>query len=134
MANRISASLRILGPDIKPLEISALLGIEPDQSHEGGAPNLGRGGQEFGRFSEGLWALSSRVPDTAPVETHVRDLLSRLSNREARVLDLARLGYRIDVLIGVFVDSGNAGFVLSSETLRELGKLTIDLDFDLYLV
>jgi Domain of unknown function (DUF4279) len=121
-----------MGKDLDPEEISQLLGMSPDVAHKRGDPNWGKQGRRYSDFSEGLWSLKSALSrDQLPAE-HIKDITDKLAGREEVLEILRQRGYRIDIFIGIFGADGNSGFDLPANISGVVGRLGINLEFDLY--
>lgn len=104
---RFSVSFRIMGDDLDPVKITAVLGLEPHEAHRRGEMRSGKPNKVLEPYSEGLWALKSGVGQTASIEKHLGELLDKLLTRHAHINKLRELGYDMDFFIGVFGDAGN---------------------------
>jgi Domain of unknown function (DUF4279) len=71
-----SATLRIFGETLDPEYISGLLGCSPTRSHKKG-DIVGTRSRATRR--EGAWLLESRLPETAPLDEQILDVLERVS-------------------------------------------------------
>lgn len=129
---RIKLSFRVMGRELDPDEVSAALRLQPAECHRRDDPHLGKGGRRYGTFREGLWMLKSNAAPEANLEAHLRDVLQRLSGREAILRQFRENGLRMDVFVGVFGITCSRGFSLSPELARSLGELGLMIGFDLY--
>ena len=111
---RSRAALRLFGEDLRPEEITALLGASPTSSHLRGEPDERR--RDARVWPIGGWVLEA--DDSAPADPVVWQSLA------------AR--FRIDMFCGWFMDELNEGVSLSAATLRSLGGRGILLDMDIY--
>lgn len=128
----VEVGLRIMGHDLEPKKVSRLLGLEPTVSHKRGDDRIGKSGERYSEYSEGLWAWRPSVSESEPLAEHVRALVDVLEPKAAPLRRLRKLDLRMDVFIGLFGPDSNFGFALSPELLERLGRLGIDLDFDVY--
>jgi len=123
------ATLRIIGDDLQPAEVTALLGAPPSMSTTRGQVNdLGRGPPVW---RTGSWRLEA--PDAAPAnpDGQVAEILDELTPDLAVWRALAAR-YRVEMFCGWFMGETNEGVTLSADTLRALGERGIRLDIDLY--
>lgn len=121
-----------MGKNLDPDDVSRRLALVPGDSHRSGDPHLGKAGRRYADFSEGLWALSSSLVETASLEEHLGDIISRVGPKSDVLRELRLLGFRTDVFVGVFGQGGNSGFSISSATLAALGELGLTLEVDIY--
>lgn len=124
--------LRIMGHDLDPLEISRLLELEPTAFHARGDQRTGASGKRYSQYTEGLWAWAPGVDESEPVAEHLRMLVDVLERKATLLQRLRKLGLRMDIFIGLFGPDSNFGVSLSADLLERLGRLGVDLDFDIY--
>lgn len=129
---KITASFRVMGAQLDPDEVSALLEIKPDLCHRRGDPHFGKGGRQYSDFSEGLWSFRSDSATCGDVESHVEDITKRLNGRGDSIRRLLAAGLRAEIFIGVIGIVGNYGFSLRSDIVKAIGELGLEIDFDLY--
>jgi hypothetical protein len=128
---RFKISLRIMRSELDPDFITELVGVQPDEAHRRGDVHKTRSGVICSPFSEGLWVKESPL-DGGSLEEMVVSLLSLFQERTTVFQELQRMGFRLDIFIGAFMESETAGFSLSSVLLKQLANLGVTLDFDLY--
>jgi hypothetical protein len=128
----ITASLRIVGNDLEPDEISQQLGLRPDQSHRRGDSRVGKSGARYAPYSNGLWSFRSRAKPTDDLETHLMSLCDELQPLADVLDDLRTRGLELDVFAGVFGLDGNAVLRIGAATLSRLGQLGLELALDVY--
>lgn len=121
-----------MGHDLEPEEVSRLLGMEPTASHRRGDDRVGRPGERYSEYSEGLWAWRPGVSESEPLAVHLLAVVDVLEPKTATLQRLRKMGLRMDVFIGLFGPDTNFGFALSRELLGRVGRLGIDLEFDVY--
>lgn len=128
---RIRASLRIMGKDLDPQEVSALLKLEPDEAHKRGDP---RPGAKKGHspYSEGLWCRHSRRDESATVAQHISALLEDTAGQGRELASLRAKGFELDLFIGVMIDGGNSDFQLPPALMERLAEFGLELAFDVY--
>jgi hypothetical protein len=129
---KISASFRVMGPTVDPVVVSEVLGLEPHKSHKAGSIRVDVIDRVYPPFKEGLWLISSTVPEDASLNEHLEDLLSHIQKSKVQIWKLKDLGYRIDLFIGLFGTGGNSGTSISSSNIQTIANLNIDIDFDIY--
>lgn len=128
--NRAAATLRIVGDDLIPSEVSALLGAEPTLAREKGSEWLTPIGKTR-IATTGQWHL--HVADTEPgnLDAQVAELLEKL-NSDLSVWGKLGARFEIDLFCGWFMRGGNEGIAISPHTLKILGERGIMLGIDLY--
>ncbi|MDJ0922839.1 MAG: DUF4279 domain-containing protein [Henriciella sp.] len=124
------ASLRILGDDLDPDEVTALLGKSPDVgARRGEALKLPSGSERAART--GRWSVKVARKTPGDLEAQIATLLSGTTND----LDVWReltAKYSVDLFCGLFMDEGNEGLAISPGTLKLLGERGIALALDIY--
>lgn len=128
----LSASVRIGGLDLDPDEISALLGLAADKAHRRGDPRISSTGRRCSDFSAGLWRITAAAHSSAPLASHLEDLLRRLKGRAEAIQELKSRGFELDIFVGITGPSGKFGIELDHSTMRSIGNLGLDLIFDVY--
>jgi hypothetical protein len=126
---RALATLRIIGDELVPDEITAALGCEPTRSHARGETLTCRGVTTTAR--SGMWSLAAEETTPADVDSQVSSILGRLTSDETTWSRLST-SYCIDLFCGWFVERLNEGVTLKPETMLALGRRGILLDVDLY--
>lgn len=124
--DRSKVSLRILGDELDPEEITELLKVSPTECCKKGDVIAGK----YKRRT-GCWSLESHLPDDIDVEDKVMHLLSQVTNDES-TWKLLNSKYQIDLFCGLFLETDNRGIELSVETIRKLSSLGIKIGFDIY--
>lgn len=127
------ATLRIIGDDLEPDEITRILGTRPTKSRAKGkvwvTANTDR---EFSaKAHRGQWHLETSVREPADLDGQVQELLGALTQDLEVWAALARR-FRVDLFCGLFMKSTNEGATLSPETLAALGNRGIKLSLDVY--
>lgn len=126
--SKTTATLRICGEDLKPEEITRLVGTEPTGAWEKGAP-----GYKGSPRPQGMWMLESSVVQSASMEAHLAELLSKTSSSKEIWQDLCSR-FECDLFVGAWMDSDNAVFSLPPRLLEQIGQRGLMLVADLYFV
>lgn len=128
---RSVATLRIMGDELVPEEISRLLGAEPTLGHEKGhqAPS-GPSGRIVPRNS-GTWHLRAKETKPENLDSQVSELLGLVTS-DLSVWSSIAARFRVDLFCGWFMGSGNEGVAISAETMVALGQRGIQLSIDIY--
>ncbi len=130
-------SLVVLSDELRPQQITAALGLQPDEwalrgeleSHPPGRWKRSR------PHPHHTWKLASRLPESAEPEAHLADVLDRLGSAADRVADL-KSDLRIhSVRLWLFlqIDNENPGIGLDATLLSRLAELGTGLDIDVYV-
>jgi len=128
---RSVATLRIMGDELVPDEISKLLSAVPTEAHRKGHQfPSGPSGRIVTRNS-GMWRLSATETEPEDLDGQVSELLGQVTSDLSVWSDLATR-FRIDLFCGWFMGSGNEGVAISPETMLALGKRSILLSLDIY--
>lgn len=124
------ASLRITSQSKSAAEITKLLRTEPSEAYEKGA-SLSRTNPQSPARQESLWVLESGLHESQPLEAHITKLLSFIERNLSVLKDLL-LDCEIDLFCGFSSSNGQGGFVLTSDLLKRITVLPIDIVLDLY--
>ncbi|MFG6110513.1 DUF4279 domain-containing protein [Stenotrophomonas nematodicola] len=129
---RYRISLRITHPNIRSIEISSRLGLEPDFSYTAGDRRLTPKGNEIGGIrKESFWCHELRSDDLT-FELAISNLSQQLAKSKGFLDSLSSTGGHLEYFIGWF-SAENSGFVLEGGLLRLLADLRISLAFDVYV-
>ena len=125
------ATLRIMGDDLDPTEITKALGCEPTEGQRKGDVLVGRdtGIERIAKF--GKWHLDASDQEPEDLDGQISELLRRLTP-SLDVWKFLGTRYRIDLFCGLFMQQTNEGLVLSPESLKALGERGIELGLDIY--
>lgn len=124
------ATLRIVGDDLIPSEISMLLGAEPTISREKGKEWLTPRGDRRIAIT-GQWHLHASDAEPENINAQVAELLGKLTP-ELSVWNKLSAHFEIDLFCGWFMQESNEGVEISPLTLKNLGERGIMLGIDLY--
>jgi Domain of unknown function (DUF4279) len=131
--DRCKVSLRIVGDDLDPDQISSLLKCEPSSKTRKGeiVADDGEGRQRISPL--GSWRLESAESEQVDLEEQVLKLLSRVIE-DPEVWQRLTTQYKVDLFCGVFLNEGswNRGFSLSPAVLKELAERNLEIGFDIY--
>ena len=124
------ATLRVVGDDLKPAELTELLGVTPSTSYlKGDVLTSKRGATRAA--PTGYWSLEAEDSSPADLDLQVAHLLARLPEEEA-VWSRLNERFEIDLFCGWFMQAWNEGTSLQAATLSALAKRGIDLTIDLW--
>jgi hypothetical protein len=124
-------SLRISGESLIPTEITHLLGASPTFSHAKGDSIRVNDGTSARIARFGMWLLS--VNDRSPenLEGQLRELFEQLTDN-LNVWRQIQKDYSADLLCGLFMQSSNEGFSISTGAMRMIADRGLTIGFDLY--
>lgn len=127
--DRTKVCLRIFGDKLNPEEITKHLGIEPTTSYTKG--EIIRGNKSNRQTKTGRWSLNSKLDDHIDLEEKIRDIIKPILANES-YWETVTTECEVDLFCGLFLEAENRGFDLSSEIIGELGRLSINISFDIY--
>jgi hypothetical protein len=125
-----AGSLRIMSRTITAGEVSARLGLNPDDRFERGSLCSPRNPASQRRESS-VWILKSGLGSDRWPEEHVAALVERL-NGKSETLSLLAAECEMELFLGFGSDDGQGGCVLPARLLKEVGLLGLDVVLDLY--
>lgn len=129
--SKTKASLRVIGDDLIPDEISKFLCCEPSTKMIKGEPFSWnrQGNPRIAR--SGMWRIEAveRIP--GDLDSQIAELLKRVTD-ELDVWNALKQKYTLDLFCGLFMESSMEGISLSSKSLLALGERGIEISFDMY--
>ncbi|WP_428240756.1 DUF4279 domain-containing protein [Gynuella sp.] len=129
--SRSRVSLRIIGDELVPDEVSALLGCDPTTKKVKGQPFAWTKQSKPRIAKSGMWRLKATDRSPGNLDEQIAELLA-LVTRNIDVWTSLREKYSIDLFCGLFMESAMEGISISSESLLALGRRGIEIDFDMY--
>ena len=126
-----AASLRIMGDDLDPLEITLLLGHEPSSAERKGQEIVGKSTGRVREARTGSWRLEARARAPGDLDAQIGEILSKLSSDLGIWQKLAER-FRMDLFCGLFLSGGTGGEVVSAKSMAALGSRGIELGLDIY--
>lgn len=131
--SRALATLRVIGSDLNPEEISSLLGGSPTRAHRKGDDLRKRKSPDapVRSATAGLWAVEAQLAMPSDVNRQIADLLNELTD-DLLVWKGLATRYRLSVYCAWFMEEGNEGEEISAETLLKLSARGISLHLDIY--
>ncbi len=125
-----AASLRIVGDDLVPDEITDILGFPPTIGRKKGDKRQGKNTKKIYTAPTGIWNLSS-PRGSGDLESHIRWLFEVIPS-DVEIWKSLACRFELDLFCGLFLDDWNRSVLLDSPTLLFLGERGIDLTFDIY--
>jgi Domain of unknown function (DUF4279) len=120
-----SASLRIMGL-FKPASITAVLGLTPSHVHRKGDLNILKK-----PYPHDMWSLGSGLDKISPLNDHLVRISMQLHGKHDALRSL-KDNATIDLFCGLTCME-QAGFGLTSEALKLITDLEINIEFSLVL-
>lgn len=129
--HRAVATLRIVGPDLDPDQITTLLGGTPTRTERKGQEISNADGRppRIARF--GQWRIEAPAAQPGDINVQVNKLLEGLTKDVAVWRNLSSQ-FKVDIFCGWFMNKTNEGEDISPETLLALGERGISLALDIY--
>ncbi|MEO3680122.1 DUF4279 domain-containing protein [Rheinheimera sp. FR7-31] len=129
--SKTKMSLRIIGDDLVPDEVSLLLVCRPTREMIKGKPFSWKkdGNQRLAK--SGMWRLEANDQIPGDLDAQVFELLDQLTDNLDTWAVLSEK-YKLDMFCGLFMESGMEGISLSAKSLLALGQRGIEIGFDMY--
>jgi hypothetical protein len=125
------ASLRIIGDDLYPDEITSLLRCAPTESQSKGDEIVGKKSGRSRIAAFGFWSLKAPAQEPGDLNAQVTWLLTATTG-DLDVWRSIAARYKVDLFCGLFMDQWNDGESISAASLLALGSRHIHLDLDIY--
>jgi hypothetical protein len=128
---RSAATLRIVGDDLIPAEVSSLLGCASTTAQKKGEVLIGKktGTERIARI--GMWRLQSTDREPENLDGQIEEILDKVTGDIETWKALTRR-FRVDLFCGLFMCGGNEGLAISPSALFALGQRGIELALDVY--
>lgn len=129
--SRAKATLRVIGDDLDPTEISRLLGCTPTDSHRKG-DNINKPEATRTRAARsGLWALETKECSPSDIDAQFQSLLACVTD-DLSVWSALAKHYKLDIICAWFMEEGNEGEDISAKTVQALSERKIALSIDIW--
>jgi hypothetical protein len=128
--NKLYVSFILKGKYLYPQVVTDLLGIEPSKSFARG--DLRSGNR---KWPHGYWALeSSKYVESIDITNHLAWLMNKLEPVESKLIKLLVENPSFVAKISCFwiMSSDHENFTLGEELLARVGRLKLNIDFDIY--
>ena len=129
---RHRVNIKITSKVFSAEEITNILGLKPSKSDGKGTPLSNR--NPYGKLRNmSCWILESDLENANYLEEHVEHLISIIESKSEEFIFLSR-DCRIEICCGIFVEEEDqqGTFSLSSQTLKRLVKIPLDIIATLY--
>jgi Domain of unknown function (DUF4279) len=129
--NHAVATLRIVGENLDPDEVTTMLGHPPTKAHrkEEVAAAQKAGATLASRYSS--WRLEATATEPEDLAAQVEEIMEKLTEDMSIWHDLSTR-YKVDLFCGWFMNQTNEGVDLPSKTLAALASRGIALAIDIY--
>jgi len=126
-----AATLRVIGDDLVPQEITSLLGADPTLAHAKGESLIGSktGKVRIAKF--GMWQMCVSDREPADLDGQIEEIFGKLS-ADNTVWQMIAEKYRVDLFCGLFLGESNEGIVIHPRSLNALAERRIELQLDIY--
>lgn len=121
-------TLRVFSKTLSPSAITHALNVKPSDSFSQGEPYGKKG---LLRRESGWLLTSENAVKSRDTRRHITWILDQLKERHAAIQELLRSGAELDVNC-YYVSAGQGGPTMSAEQMSALGKLGLDLCWDIY--
>ena len=124
-------TLRIIGDDLIPAEISTLLNCAPTRSQRKGEAIIGKrtGIERIART--GMWSFGGEDQQPENLDGQIKEILAKLTS-DIKIWEMLAGAYRINLFCGLFMQGENEGLAISPNSLLALGTRGISLALDVY--
>ena len=130
VVSKTALSLRFMGDELAPLELSRALRCEPDLGvAKGGIWHTPRGTEQTART--GMWHKHVTKRSPGDLEAQLTELLALVTD-DLGVWRQLTTRYRADVFCGLFLSSYNEGIELRPKFLSDLSARGLLLGLDIY--
>ncbi len=126
-----AVTLRIMGDDLIPGEITKLLGASPTHSETKGDKIVGKKTGLVRIANTGMWRLCALDREPEDMDGQIHEILSQMTP-DLAVWQSITKQYNADLFCGLFMRVGNEGLTISSESLAALGARGIEMGLDIY--
>src|SRR5690348_2766692 len=112
-------SLRIMGDQLRPDEVSSLLGASPTHAHLKGQSGQGIVGPKVDGVrvaKSGMWRIEASDQEPENIDGQIQQILGQMTN-DLAVWHRITSEYRVDLFCGVWLSGWDNGLVLSPGSL-----------------
>jgi len=127
----LEVCLRVLGDELDPQEITAILGLEPTRGGRKGEPIVRPNGEISRHRRIGAWLLDLHPTTETTVDEALTALIGQLPPDPEVWQSLAQR-FEIDLICDIKVRGVNQGFVFPSHLLKTVAEMGIPLGVDIF--
>jgi uncharacterized protein DUF4279 len=128
------AALRVIGDDLVPNEITALLGTSPTRAVVKGETGKHIVGPKVGgvRVSRsGMWTLEASDRQPEDINSQIQEICNRMTD-DLSIWQRITKRFRVDLFCGLWLTGCDNGMTLSPQSLAALGERGIELGLCIY--
>jgi hypothetical protein len=130
---RFKISLRFRHPESDLSACSQEFGLEPSRQWLAGEERTSpRGNLLEGLWEESYWTYPLEIKPEEDIESSLVWIAQWLGGHEKFLAEHRRSGGAVALLIGIFLEGLNSGFLLEPLLIARYASLGIALEFDLY--
>lgn len=129
---RYALSFRVRHPTLKAIEIQDSLSLIPEVSHSVGERRRTPTGAALdGLYKETYCTFKKSKGPDSQLDSELERCNAALSKHKSFLSKIKDSGGRLEYFVGLFLD-GNSGFSVTSDEMRQMQELGIDLSLDIY--
>lgn len=128
---KTTATLRLVGEDLDPDEITRLLRRRPTRSSRKGEPIFDRRGKQKGVTSRGSWRFEANERKPGDLGAQIGEIFEVLNDDLDVWRDLTAR-FEADLFCGLFMHDMNETLVLAPKTLDAMAARGVELSLDVY--
>jgi hypothetical protein len=125
------ATLIIGGDDLIPVQITKLLGCEPDFSHAKNDEVKINNTGNTRIANTGMWQIRTKRLNPENLDAQISEIFNKLSP-DMSIWKSLNNKYKINLFCGIFMKEGNEGMSISPVSLKILSDRGVRLDLDIY--
>jgi len=112
-----------------PQIITSYLGVQPKTTHIKGEQIEGR---PESTWSKNTWLISSGIDEDESFESHLGSIMNEIDSKYSRFLELSgKCNIYLNCVIKMY--EGDRPFIsFDKRTIKKLGELNAEIEFDLY--
>jgi hypothetical protein len=126
-----AVTLRIMGENLIPDEITTLLRASPTHTETKGDKIVGKKTGHVRIAKVGMWRLRAADREPEDMDAQIHEILSQMTP-DLTVWQTITKKYHADLFCGLFMRMGNEGLTISPQSLAALGARGIEMGFDIY--
>ncbi len=129
--SKSKVTLRIMGEELIPDEISKLLGSDATHYYKKGDvfKSKSTGNERIEKI--GMWRIQATEQVPENIDAQILEIIKKLTN-DLNVWKSLSSKYEIDLFCGLFMKESNEGLEISPSSLKILGERGILLALDIY--
>lgn len=125
------AWLRVMGPEVDPDEVTAIVGVPPTEVQRRRDPVHHKPEKTYSRG--GWWISTKGVLESKDARHHLDWILEKVAEKESEFMQLRGRGCLVDLCVRWDSRWGHGGPTVGPKQMQALAGLGIDLWFDVYV-